>query len=263
MIRTVMTKKFCVKGTLGVVAAAATMSVPTHAWADDVYNFYFQKGGAPQSVVQSGRGQNVTTDSLSEAPIRRGPPERIEEHEYVPETKTETRIESSISTQVREKAIPGHKKFQVGFGLYRVADAISSQLAYSLTGQLNFNRFLGVRLQGHFMQPEEDRAELNVNPDQTENRYGGMASVVFTPIQIQLVGHQLLDFSAHAGVMSERVLGDVEPGTRTREIELAGRGFIGASTTLAVNDNVGVEAFASLLEGGELGRVGGSMVFRF
>jgi hypothetical protein len=55
------------------VAIACVIALPAAA-DEDVYNFYFQKGGAPQQVIQGGAGQSARTpiDDLDSKSIRKG-----------------------------------------------------------------------------------------------------------------------------------------------------------------------------------------------
>lgn len=236
---------------------AALVFAPQTACAEDVYNFYFQKGPGPQTVIQGGGGQTASAEAASVPPIRRGP-QPLEEESVAPALKSQTTVLAPPPTTETK-----YRPFEILAGLSQISDDLGSSRAYSLAAQYNFNRFIGLRAQGHFLAPEDDeKAKAQIHPDEPTNRWGGLASFVFTPIQVELIGHRFIDISAHAGVLSQRILGP--KGTDgLNAVEVAGRGFVGAGVTLALNENLGVEGFASLMQGGQLGQVGGSLVFQF
>jgi hypothetical protein len=230
-------------------------------WAmgdDDVYNFYFQKGGAPQSVIQGGRGQGVNSDEASKAS-----PALLPKSE---ETKTPVTV-ASAPTLAADLKKQDYKSFNVLLGYGQISDEVGTSGAYSLGAQYNFNKFLGVRLQGHLTASETEKPTVKLaDSNQSSNRYGGYGAVVFTPLHIELLGHQLIEVSALAGGMSYREHG--EPvfdlqGSQNYNVRTSLRGFLGAAATFTLNENVGLELFASMVDGGKLGRVTGSLAFRF
>lgn len=227
--------------------------------ADDSYNFYFQKGNAPQSVIQGGGGQRTSGASTETGKAQ-------------PNDETPTSVvanvapaqQTTVASQIPYEVHAREQRFSILTGLYRISDEVGSQAAYSLGGQYQFNRFLGFRLQGHFMVPENDDPRI-VRRNQAAHRWGGMGSIVFTPLRLSVLDHRFLDISGHVGVMSTRkvVGGAIPADTSIEDIKTAARGFVGVSAMLAVNNNLSVDGFASLLEGGRLGRLGASLAFHF
>jgi hypothetical protein len=193
---------------------------------DDVYNFYFQKGGAPNTVIQSGGGQSTGAAALK-------PPSTIPEnassatHALV--ENEELKVTSSATAPVQRPDMQKERKpFEVVLGYAGTKDPVGEGRAYSLGMQYNFNPFLAARLQGRIR---------NFQPDETAaNRLGGMASFVLTPFRLDLLGHRLLELSAHAGVDTSRKRGSDE-----RDVSISVDPMIGASALLSLNENFGIE----------------------
>jgi hypothetical protein len=244
------------------------------AAADDVYNFYFQKGGAPQQVIQGASGQTTKSASMdetkaSDSPAQRSPtPGSPIQEPPSQNTSQETSevLTTSLDSPSYQRAGEWNR-VSVLAGLSHIADAVGSGQAYTLGGQYNFNRYLAIRLQGHFLAPENEVYEQPpADRNQKVNRWGGNFAFVFTPIHAQVLGHRFLDISAHAGVMSQRkfvTTGVSDQETGIQDIALVGKGFVGASALISLNENFGLEAFASLQEGGGFNRWGGNLAFKF
>ena len=251
-----LNKKVIVTMKMLLIGASLQMHSSNVLADDDVYNFYFQKGGAPQSVSQGGRGQSVVTDETSKPP-------KAPELAPTPVLATPQIATTAIPTPDESK----FKPYTILLGVGHIEDSIGTSTAYSVGGQYNFNKFLGVRGVGHINASESDRNKVVLaDSNQSSNRYGGYGAIAFTPIHIELVGHQLIEVSALAGAMSYREKDGpavMSGGVEAYNVRTMVKGFLGAEATFSVNENVGVELFASMVDGGKLGQVIGSLALRF
>jgi hypothetical protein len=189
---------------VGLLAVCATQDL--WAQSNDVYNFYFQKGSAPNSVTQGGAGQQAAT------PLQ--PPQTIPSQ--LP-TEPPAHVDNVVVAKTTpppepEKPVHDYKRFDLLLGVTRVNDDLGTGAAYTFGGQYNFSRYLGVRAQGQLLAVESANYHFPiVNRDDGSNKWGGQAAFVFTPLHMELLGHQLLKVSALGGIMSVRHLAyDVE-----------------------------------------------------
>ena len=238
------------------------------AQGNDVYNFYFQKGSAPQTVNQGGGGQAVTAPPvvpLAPAPAPVAPSQVV--------TEPTAPLATAVVATAKPEPQPArdYNRFELFLGPTRISDEVGTGTAYTVGAQVNFNRYVGMRLQGHRLATET--AEYTVGTgygnfavlkdrDSSSNLYGGQAALVFTPIHLDLLGHKLVRVSGLAGLMSQRRWNfngfSAEDSVRTEV-----RPFLGVSAGVALNDNVGVEASVAMLDGGKVGQATGSLVFSF
>lgn len=241
--------------TLTVLAVVAERAAAQQS-GNDVYNFYFQKGGAPQSVVQGGGGQAATTPP---SPV---PPPPVPEPVVPP-------VQSSVIAKEEVKAVETPKRdynnFELHLGPTRVRDEVGDATAYTVGAQANFNRYLGMRLQGHYLAVESaDYTRPIADRDQASNRYGGMAALVFTPLRMDLVGHKLVRISGLAGVRSDRQFrNEISVPMEEQKVKTHLQGFVGASVGVSLNENVGIEGSVAMVDGGKIGQATGSVVFSF
>jgi hypothetical protein len=215
---------------------------------NDVYNFYFQKGEAPQNVYQGGGGQDSSgLIAPASAPSVPAPPA--------------TAPSTEQSQQVVEAAPPPKRDYnfyEIHLGPTRISDSVGQGTAYTLGGQLNFNRYLGTRLQGQYLASESaDYSRPVKRTNQASNRWGGLAALVFTPLRMDLVGHSLIRISALSGVRSERRFKTAD------QIQTRVEPFVGASVGVSLNENVGIEGSVAMVDGGKIGQATGSLVFSF
>lgn len=191
----------------------------TKVIADDVYNFYFQKGGAPNTVVQGGAGQATS----SATPVPR-PAQSPEETPSSPVSNDSAEVKGSTSAAAalaqQDEARRTRKPFAITLGYAGIADKLGSERAYTLGTQYNFNAFLGARLQGRLLEHEPLGGEF-------KDRLGGMLALVLTPLRLDLFGHRLLEVSVSAGAEV----------ARQRSLDP----LAGVSALLSLNENFGVE----------------------
>src|SRR5262249_6054972 len=149
-----------------------------------------QKGGAPQTVIQGGGGQTA-------APAPAAAPSPAAEVQP-PAPPAAAPVPVVATTQSGAPAAPerDYKRGELSLGATRIADEVGTGKAYTVGGQFNFNRYLGTRLIGYRLATESAAYNEGAGPflDQNKapNLLGGQASLVFTPIHIDLVGHKLL-----------------------------------------------------------------------
>jgi hypothetical protein len=291
-------------------AALSESSSGTYQVAsEDVYNFYFQKGSAPNTVIQGGSGQTaknsetpaaVAPETPASQPATESPtvapsstpsaPQNSEEKiqpivARPPNSSLQVRdttepassliassnSNQSLSTEMRTHAPvavrdPEFKSIYLLGGLAQVNDEAGTGLAYTLGAQYNFNRYVGVRLQGQMLAPEDANYKrvLNDKEDQ-ENIWGGQVLVAITPLRIQLLGHRFIDLSANAGIMTSRhlITETNQAGYENNSVKLATHGFVGASALVAVNENFALEAYAAVQRGGNFSHLGANLVVQF
>lgn len=215
---------------------------------NDVYNFYFQKGSAPQSVIQGGSGQAASQPLNAPTPLA----------PVAPPPSPEAMVATSAPAPEAVKKDYNH--FELHLGPTRIKDEVGSATAYTVGTQLNFNRYLGARFQGHYLAVESADYERPINDrDQASNRWGGLVAVVFTPLRMDLVGHKLIRIGAMAGARSERRFDEGSSGDVNTKVQA----FVGASVGVNLNENVGIEGSVAMVDGGEIGQATGSLVFSF
>jgi hypothetical protein len=243
---------------IGVLAIFA--SHDSWAQSNDVYNFYFQKGPAPNQVIQGGGGQQAGTPGQAPQTI----PSVLQ-----PPAATETAATSTAKAVAPvEKDPHAYNNWGILLGVTRVNDDVGTGLAYNFGVQYNFIRYLGLRLQGHFFA--NDTATYNQvlgNPDDNANKWGGQAALVFTPIHVELLGHQFLSVSALGGIMTMRQLGGVTSddgmGNQTFDVRRISRGFWGVGAQFQLNENVGIEGSIAMIDGGKVGQATADLVLSF
>ncbi len=242
----------------------------TLADADDVYNFYFQKGGAPQNVIQGGGGQST---AAKPAPN----PETASAPAPVPAPMPEATNSSTqtVATPM-EPSSSGHKPFTLGVGYGRIVDPLGSSAAYTFNAQYNFNRFLGFRAQARLRNTKTNK--YNQSPFYTDespdkNKWGGMAAITFTPLRLDLMGHRFIEFSAFAGAetyrkfaMDERPdrYGHYSYGPGKRRVVTGVAPILGVSSLVALNENVGLEITANRsIDSNKTTAISGNIAFQF
>jgi hypothetical protein len=242
---------------LGLIAIIGPYS---EAQNNDVYNFYFQKGPAPQQVIQSGGGQAAAQPPAAPQPI----PTQVQPAVDPPASN----VVMAKTQPEPEKPLHDFKRIDLMFGGSRLSDELGTGLAYTFGAQYNFLRYLGVRAQGEFL--DTSTAKYNVRPvDENDGstKYGGQAALVFTPLHLELLGHQMLKVSALAGVTSRRFCDDpnLDPDhyTSCSSVKRGLRPFYGASASFALNENVAIEGNLAMMDGGRIGKASANLVVSF
>lgn len=204
--------------------------------AEDVYNFYFQKGEGPHTVIQGG---NASTPLPARTP------------EQAASVTSPVASTTAVAPPQQPESKPTINHSTVLLGYSRVADNVSAGAAFTLGYQYNFNRYVGARgslslRNGHL----DDEFLWEANKNNLAHKLGGSLAFVFTPIRVELVGHRLLEASALVGASTHRNFVD----DYSAQTKIGVSPFAGASALLAINDNVGIEVNASKsLVGSQIG----------
>lgn len=228
-----------------VAAGLFSLVWATYLRAEDVYNFYFQKGDAPKTVIQSGGGQTATqgavkqvdaafpVDDSGERQPRNPAPE-------APTLKAPVVVPAPVAAPGTDRGNDARhdtNRFSLGLGYAGISDPIGSGRAYTLGFRFNFNRFLGMSAQGRLRDLgfEDARYEID-DPRSSRNRIGGLLALVLTPLRLDLFGHRFLDLAAFAGGESSRRI-----ERNGRDVEVGLEPVIGAAALLSFNENFGLE----------------------
>lgn len=239
-----------------IVSGLLSMIYYSLAKAEDVYNFYFQKGSAPQTVIQGGSGQTLPA-KLSTHPNE--PTQALQPISQPPAVAPPANISTQLAAPV--EAPPGYKPFTLSLGYGSVVDSLGSGMTYLLGLQYSFNRFLGLRAQGRLRNLESGSSDyVLIDPKQGENRWGGMAALVFTPLRLELLGHRFIEFSTFAGAETYRKLAGSSLGSGYNVAVTYGP-LIGVSALLGLNENFGIEF--QITRSVQATFVGGNLAFQF
>lgn len=246
-----------------VVWMAVTTLAACKAQAQsDVYNFYFQKGGAPQTVIQGAGGQGVVGAPVQQSPVVIPPVPEVQPTSVMttapvaaPAATVETKVE-----QTSDSALLDQKTWEIHLGPTRFEDSVGSATAFTLGLQHNFNRYMAARLQGQLLAVESADYNRPMNQrDQGPNKWGGLASFVFTPLHMDLMGHKLIRVGGLVGLRSERAWSN----DYSDSVKTTIQPFAGASVGVNLNENVGIEGSVAMVNGGKIGQATASLVFVF
>lgn len=250
---------------MALVGLLAVMGPCTEAQSNDVYNFYFQKGSAPQQVIQGGGGQMAGQPQGAPlpAPTPQAPPAPLEPAAQPAPNSVYAKAADP------EKKVHDYKPFDIYLGMTRWLDEVGAGNAYTVGAQVNFNRYLGVRGQGEFLETSSATYPGSQPFDMQDGslKSGGQAAVVFTPLHLELLGHQMLKVSALGGFTTTRVFGDpvfnYSTGQTNYDVKRAVRPFWGAEAQFALNENVSLAGGFSMLDGGKVAKATADVVFSF
>lgn len=222
---------------------------------DDVYNFYFQKGAAPQSVVQGGAGQSGKSQN----------PESLSTNAEMAKTAEQTPanpVNAFITSEQKNDAEDSraYKRFTAALGYGKSFDDIGSGMNYALGLQYSFNRYWSARIQGRWRDLQSQRSDYLLSDAKgNANRIGGSLSAAFTPLHLELLGHRFLDFAVFAGADTYRkISGDAITPT---SLSTGFAPMLGLSALLSFNENAGVELTASRSD--KSAYIGANLAFSF
>lgn len=209
----------------------------TDAKTDDVYNFYFQKGNAPNSVVQGGGGQTAVPKQVPNAEIeeavekpKNGEGSNGDQNEELRVSSTGSAKSASLTEAETKRT---RKRFAATLGYSGLKDPVGVGQAFTGGLQYNFNPYIGTRLQGRWRNLRDGEVKA------LSNRLGGMMAFVLTPLRLDLFGHRFLEISANVGAETFRSLASVS----SSKVSVAP--LVGASALLSLNETVGIELQAS------------------
>ncbi len=209
---------------LRVVALLAVLlfaAAKASAQSNDVYNFYFQKGQAPGSVVQGGQQQSSPQPAPMQQPA------------VAPVTQPTGDVINNVVVAPKPETPPSlrfnHHEFTLGptYLNDEISELTNARQAWAIGYQYNINRYISAFGQGHFFvnsETHDDRPQID--RDESDYLYGGQLGLAITPIHLDLFGHKFLRVSALLGGRTERVEGSHINDT----VETKIRPLIGAST---------------------------------
>ncbi len=201
--------------------------------ADDVYNFYFQKGSAPQSVIQGGgKGNGPSGDEPTKVtPAASSVPEETPSSAPTPTLRPIEGAEKSRET-----------RFTLSLGYGRASASAVKDMNYTLGLKYAFNRYLGLAAQGRVQDGSAGVARLS-------DRLGGMFALTFMPLHLDLMGQRFMEFSTYGGISRHpRVTHDFSPA-------------VGLTALLKINSTVGVELSAEKSTSSAF--IGAGLAFQF
>lgn len=223
--------------------------------ADDVYNFYFQKGAAPQNVIQGGSGQ-----AASKTSARGDVTEEALPNSVVPSTSSPVPAAGvSAATEAAMTSVHGEKEnpFTLSLGYGRVSEKGFAETTYVLGLKYAFTRSVGVRTQ--FMFRNDSDHDLSMS-----HRFDGLVALDLTPLRLKLFDHRFFDLSVFGGARSYQDHNMHSGRNSTKLVPI-----IGASALLSLNSNFGLELSAHQCLGGSMGAakkgdmLSGALAFQF
>ncbi|HEX4925400.1 MAG TPA: hypothetical protein VFV50_15005 [Bdellovibrionales bacterium] len=236
-------------------------------FAQDVYNFYFQKGAPPATVIQGGAGQRSEAQAL---------PSQVQPEQApsgAPASPSETSEVATTVTKLNAASDRGYKSWELQVGPAYVADVQGHWTGASLAGQYNFSKYIGLQL-GVLYAPKNDAYGEMYDKDQA---WDASLAAVVTPVHVNLFGREFLQVSALGGFMTTRKSElvsvpsyDYGYGTyryETRETSSQTRvvkPFLGVGLALNFAQSFGMYAQAKVIsENSAYGQANAGLVVRF
>lgn len=227
---------------IGVFADDQTKSVVQKNDTSDTYNFYFQKGAAPQSVIQGGAGQAAAKTSAQGVVTEESTPNAVEKSLSASSTVNEV---ASVSPR-EENENP--LTLSLGYGI--LSDEGGSGASAVLGARYSFARSLGIRGQYWIGSTPGGYYDSNV-----------MAAIDMTPIR-----SRVLDFSFFAGARTYRKYEENSPhwSNTSNKRKLGYKPVFGVSALVSFSSRFGVELTAHQSLVGDEGRYGNAaLAYRF
>ncbi len=199
----------------GVVALFCVILGWTPVHAQDVYNFYFQKGAAPQSVIQGGGWQTANNKPLppQDAPVVQE--ESPAPSASAPQSQPQQAPKSLATTTEVAQDAPREPRWslRMGYAGVEVGNRRSFGPRLALGG--NFNRFVGLVVAGAMYSEgtlnTNDRGTISMSEFGRQDVKGnsGELSLVLTPIRINAFGWDLITLGVVGGgtVLTTRTIG--------------------------------------------------------
>jgi hypothetical protein len=206
--------------------------------AEDVYNFYFQKGSGPQTVVQGGSGQSATKAPISAEGLTEPLPASVAVPAATPVAAPVAANPAPVAA-VPAESRDRENSFSVTLGYENFRDAQGFGKGYDVGFRVAMTRALGLRLMGRFREPNEQ-----------PSYFGGLAALELVPLRLKLFDHPFLNLGVFAGAENVRTA--------------SGKGIVpvaGISALFSLNSNFGIEALAMRSIDGH--SVAGSLAFQF
>lgn len=244
---------------VGLMAILLFAAAKASAQSNDVYNFYFQKGQAPGSVVQGGQQQSSPQPAAAPPQPAPLPAQPENGDQVINNVVVAPKPETSPVLQYN------HHEFTLGIATLNdpVSDRSGEHTPWAIGYQYNFNRYVSMFGQGTFIVKDENGAQNGIDRDDPDYLYGGMLGVAITPIHLDLFGHKFLRVSALFGGRTERVY-TWDPNDTVRSKI---RPLVGASAEVFLNQNVGLRGSVAMgtedQNRNEIAQATGSLVMSF
>lgn len=172
-------------------AVGASLALTNVAYAQDVYNFYFQKSAAPSATVngvpvdpQTAASSQGVTPAAASAVIAPVAPS------------------STITTSAPPPAKDDFRHWQANIAWGTIVDQAKQVNGLAFGGEYAFNKYLG--LQGEIMTGKASKYwhENTESDAYNATRFAAALGAKLTPIHVQLFGWTFIEFSVLGGVMS-------------------------------------------------------------
>jgi hypothetical protein len=183
----------CHRGRIRLFVALISITVWTSAtYADDVYNFYFQKAPGPQTVIQGGAPAKTT--SVEEGKAQTAPLVVSE----VPKTNENASVAQQPTVPALEAA-SDFKKWEVSVGYAMVADAVDQFKGGGVSVGYNFSRYFGTEAGAVYAK---DAVHKYYEDNLGRSSLDYSAGLTVTPLHIHVFGADVFELGAIAGGMS-------------------------------------------------------------
>lgn len=170
------------------------------AWADDVYNFYFQKWPAPTAPIDASKTLVPTptkVDDVKKDDVKT--PEQSKPGDGALNSTT-----TSLATAASPPAPEEFRRWSIGLGLSRVEDQSTfngnlETQGYAFDLEYDFSRYFG--LNGELYVSNDTVNALWGGPAQISplHQFDGSLGMVVTPFHIQLFGSNFLSLGFQLG----------------------------------------------------------------
>lgn len=163
----------------------ALLFLSSRVWAQDVYNFYFQKAPGPQTVEQGGNNTaGVPADTPVTATIEPG--------------AAEATLTTTPPPLAAKAAIKEYREWAIYAGMGSSEDPTQRSGRTIIGGEYYFSKWWGLNAQ--FLLGRRDNMNTSSDMPSPEVAIGGQ----ITPIRLTFFDWELIDFSILGGVMTAR-----------------------------------------------------------
>ena len=258
----------------------AFLMISTLGFAD-TYNFYFQKGKSPKTVVQGKDGQSVIMeDEEEEEAVNEQKSIEVEDLSEEPEEEEEPRIVTQRSIRPSEELEPD--KYLL-LGTSFSSDFIDDSEHFDIGFGYRFNPYIAIEsVASYCRQSDSERGPLGefdvssyCNYLTPEDRWMARVSLSVTPIRTELFGHRFMEMSFLMGFHTEydkdgfRVpqpwnfgSTNIYPGDRIY-VDKFWASHLGFALNFFINETVSLGAYARASQTGDHSQSGINLGFRW
>jgi hypothetical protein len=182
-----------------LVAFIGVLLLLTHqrAFADDIYNFYFQKAPGPQTVIQGG-GPNPAPNPAAPAAL---PPPGTPEAIAATSPPAAAQGQSVAKTAPPVESEDHIRGWNINLGAAGIIDKQGSHRGVNLGTSFDFNRYVAVEGQLYYASPSDGSYPKDSS---SWSNLDGSIGLVLTPIRINAFGWDLFDVSLLGGAQTTR-----------------------------------------------------------